>query len=77
MKRKSRITLPDFKTGQIWQMENSHLLIGLIGKTLVHYKQYKGGIPRAPVLLAGKAVLEKYLIEHKAVLVPPQEPVRR
>ena len=71
MKRKNPITLPQFQTGQIWQMANSNLHIGLIGKTLVHYKHYAGGIQRAPISLAVKAVLEKYLIEHEAVLVQP------
>lgn len=52
-------------------MENSNLHIGLIGKTLVHYKHYKGGFQRAPLSLAGKVVLEKYLIENEAVLVNP------
>ncbi len=50
-------------------MENSNVHIGLIGKTLVHYKHYKGDVQRAPVSLAGKLVLEKYLIEKEAVLV--------
>lgn len=52
-------------------MENSNLHIGLIGKTLVHYKHYKGGFQRAPLSLAGKVVLEKYLMENEAVLVNP------
>jgi hypothetical protein len=69
MKPKSRIPLAAFQTGQVWQMENSTLHIGLIGKTLVHYKHYKGGIKRAPVSLADKMVLENYLMENKAVLV--------
>jgi hypothetical protein len=59
----------EFATGQIWQMENSDVHIGLIGKTLVHYKHFKGGVQRSPVSLAGKVVLEKYLIDNKAVLV--------
>ncbi len=71
IKQKSRAPLPAFETGQIWQMENSNVHIGLIGKTLVHYKHYKGDVPRAPVSLAGKSVLEKYLIEKEAVLVQP------
>ena len=69
MKQKSRMPLPPFETGQVWQMDDSNLHIGLIGKTLVHYKHYKGTTQRAPVSLAGKTVLEKFLIEKKAVLV--------
>jgi len=58
-----------FESGQIWQLEDSNLQIGLVGKTLVHYKHYKGNTKRAPISLAGKTVLEKYLREKKAVLV--------
>ena len=47
------------------------LRIGLIGKTLVHYKHYRGAAPRASVSLANKGVLEQFLIKHKAVLAPP------
>ncbi len=71
-KRKPRIPLPAFETGQVWQMANSNVHIGLIGKTLVHYKHYRGDVPRAPISLAGKLVLEKYLFENDAVLVQSQ-----
>lgn len=71
IKQKSRIPLPAFETGQVWQMENSNVHIRLIGKTLVHYKHYRGDVQRAPISLAGKGVLEKYLIENEAVLVQP------
>ena len=69
MKQKSRIPLEPFQSGQIWRLEDSNLQIGLVGKTLVHYKHYKGNTKRAPISLAGKTVLEKYLREKKAVLV--------
>ena len=58
-----------FESGQVWQLEDSNLQIGLVGKTLVHYKHYKGNTKRAPISLAGKKVLEKYLKEKKAILV--------
>ncbi|MHB8523374.1 MAG: hypothetical protein ACYDH9_21825 [Limisphaerales bacterium] len=70
-KQKSRVPLTPFQTGQVWQMENSNVHIRLIGKTLVHYKHYRGDVQRAPISLAGKVVLEKYLIENQAVLVQP------
>ena len=69
MKQKSRIPLQPFESGQIWQLEDSNLQIGLVGKTLVHYKHYRGNTKRAPISLAGKTVLEKYLREKKAILV--------
>lgn len=70
-KLKSRLTFPDFQTGQIWRMGDSNLLISQIGKTLVHYKHYRGVAQRAPISLAVKGDLEKFLIKHEAVLVQP------
>ncbi|KAF0179831.1 MAG: hypothetical protein FD161_1173 [Limisphaerales bacterium] len=60
-----------FETGQIWEMAASNLRIGLIGKTLVHYKHYRGTSPRASVSLANKGELAQFLIKNKAVLAPP------
>ena len=56
------------ETGQVWEMADSNLRIGLIGKTLIHYKHYRGSCPRASVSLTGKAALQEYLVKHKAVL---------
>ena len=69
--RKNRVLQP-FESGQIWQMEDSHLEIGLIGKTLVHYKHYKGQVKRSPVSLLNKVALAKFLLENQAVLVRQQ-----
>lgn len=66
--RKSRIVLQPFQSGQIWQMEDSNLQIGLVGKTLVHYKHYKGQIKRSPVSLSNKDALERFLQDNQAVL---------
>lgn len=66
--RKNRPTLQPFETGQIWQMEDSHLEIGIIGKTLVHFKHYKGQVKRSPVSLLNKDALVKYLLANRAVL---------
>jgi hypothetical protein len=71
IKSNRRPPLPPFATGQVWQMEKSRLQIGTIGKTLVHYKHYRGTTVRSPVSLTGRAALEKYLIENNAVLVEP------
>ena len=69
MKQKSRLSIPPFETGQVWQMEDSNVRIGLIGKTLVHYKHFRTAAPRAPVSLTTIGVLEKFLFDKKAVLV--------
>ena len=52
-------------------MGDSNLEIGLIGKTLVHYKHYKGEMKRSPVSLLNKEVLARFLQDNKAVLVRP------
>lgn len=68
-KSRARAPLPAIQTGQIWQMQDANLRIDLIGKTLVHYKLFRGGVQRAPVSLTGKAALEKFLIANSAVLI--------
>lgn len=65
----NRIPLQPFQSGQVWRLEDSNLQIGLVGKTLVHYKHYKGNTKRAPISLAGKKVLEEYLQRNKAILI--------
>lgn len=62
-----------FETGQIWKMAESNLRIGLIGKTLVHYKHYRGASPRASVSLANKGELSQFLLKNKAVLVAAEK----
>ena len=66
---KKRVSLQPFETGQIWQMEGSHLRIKHVGKTLVHYKLLKTELDRGPLLLKAKATLEEFLKAKKAVLV--------
>lgn len=72
MKKKTQENEPlTFQDGQIWKMVDSNLAIGLVGKTLVHYKHYKGVLKRAPVSLASKRELGKFLRANRAVLVQP------
>lgn len=73
--RPSRAPIQPFQSGQVWELADSRLHIGLVGKTLVHYKQYHGKTKRAPISLANKIALKKYLAAQKAVLIrsaPPQ-----
>ena len=58
-----------FQSGQIWQMEDSHVRIGEVGKTLVEYKLLKGEVKRGPIRLTGKPALQDFLKVHRAVLV--------
>jgi len=69
MKRQARISAAQFENGQVWQMDDSNVEIQLVGKRLVHYKLYKGETKRAPVSLAGKEALQKFLTANKGVLV--------
>ena len=69
MNQKSRIPQKPLETGQVWQMEDSHLHIDLVGKHLVHYKLIKHEAKRTPVSLSNIKAVEKYLKDNKAVLV--------
>ncbi len=55
--------------GQIWELKESNLRIGIVGKRLVHYKHFKRLAKRANTSIATIPVLEKYLEENRAVLV--------
>jgi hypothetical protein len=72
MKHKSQFILKPLETGQVWQMEDANLHIGVVGKRLVHYKLFRGQTKRAPISLSGIGVLEKYLKQSKAILVQPR-----
>ena len=67
----SSAPLPPFETGQVWQMDESTLQIGLIGKTLVHFKHYRAQAKRAPVSLLNKQALARFLKGQRAILLPP------
>jgi len=69
MNQKSRIPLKPLETGQVWQMEDSHLQVDLVGKHLVHYKLIKHEAKRTPMSLCSKKAVEKYLKSNNAVLV--------
>jgi hypothetical protein len=64
------ISASRLQKGQMWQMKDSNLQIGLVGKRLVHYKHYRGKNKRPPLSIASIKVLEEYLDENKAVLSP-------
>jgi hypothetical protein len=68
--RKSPAPLPSFEAGQIWQIGDTNLQIGLVGKRLVHYKHYKAQAKRPSTQLLGKTALETFLQKNRAVLLP-------
>lgn len=67
--RKSSGTIVEFVTGQVWQLADSKLEVGLVGRTLVHYKHYKGLALRPPTQLSSKTTLQKFLSDQEAVLL--------
>ena len=70
MKKSSKMPPTPFQLGQIWQLDGSSVQIGLVGKLLVHYKQFKGTKPiRVPTSLAAIGQLQKYLRQNKAILL--------
>ena len=71
-RRRSQNPLQPLETGQIWKMADSQVIIGTVGKRLVHYKYFKGDTKRPPSSLANLAVLEKFLKENNARLQRPQ-----
>ena len=65
----SSFTAVPFELGQVWQLSDSRLEIGLVGRTLVHYRHFKEPTFRSPTQLSAKAALEKFLKKHNAILV--------
>jgi hypothetical protein len=57
-----------FQAGHVWQMADTIVPIDMVGKTLVHYKHYRGKSKGVPTSLASKPELEKYLTKNKAIL---------
>jgi len=66
---KIRAGMQPLEPGQIWQMKDLNLQVGLVGKLLVHYKLAKPDAVRIANSVGGRATVEKYLKSHKAVLL--------
>jgi hypothetical protein len=58
-----------FQSGQVWQLADSSVQIGLVGRLLVHYRHYKTKQLRVPTSLTSKVKLAKFLKENRAALV--------
>ena len=69
MTKKKRFELKPFAAGQVWDVADASLKIGTVGKTLVHYKRYKGKSRGVPTSFSNKKDLEKFLTVNKAILV--------
>ncbi|MBT5708937.1 hypothetical protein OAH36_00920 [Verrucomicrobia bacterium] len=60
----------DLVAGQLWQVGEFHIEIVQLGKTLCHYRHLRNLNQKGiPVRLEQRKAVEKYLKEHKALLV--------
>ena len=66
---KKNLPSHSFQSGQIWRMENSHVHIGKVGKTLVEYKHVKSKLNRGPIRLIRQLALQDLLQSNGATLV--------
>jgi hypothetical protein len=66
-----RIPQAPLADGQVWQMAELNLQVGMVGKLLVHYKLAKPNAVRIPNLVGSIATIKKFLKKNKAVLLPP------
>ena len=67
--KKSPVPAPEFKIGQVWRMGEDRLQIQVVGKWLVHYRQYIGLDKKLPTRFTARGDLEQMLLSNKAVLV--------
>jgi hypothetical protein len=66
--RSGSIRPPSLKTGQLWRMKEANLLVGMVGKLMVHYKLGKPNALRIPNSCNSIKTIEKLLKSKKAVL---------
>ena len=69
MLEERHITLKPFQSGQVWQLADSSVQIGIVGKLLVHYRHSKPKQLRVRTSLTSKVNLEEFLRKNRAVLV--------
>jgi hypothetical protein len=69
IKSSGRVPQQPLEAGQLWQMAEANLQVGMVGKLLVHYKLGKPGAIRVANSCNGIKTIEKYLKANKAVLV--------
>jgi hypothetical protein len=68
IKSSRRVRQQPLQEGQLWRMADGNLLVGMVGKLLVHYKLGKPDAVRVPISCNGIKTIEKYLKTKKAVL---------
>jgi uncharacterized protein YaeQ len=69
VKLSPRAGQPPLKTGQVWQMSESNLTVGTVGKLLVHYQLGKPDAIRIPKACSSIKSVEAFLKTNNAILV--------
>jgi len=54
--KKSTRLAPDFQNGQVWRLGEDRLQIELVGKWLVHYRQYTALNKKLPMRFAARVI---------------------
>ena len=68
IKPASPIVQPPLAAGQLWRMAEANLLVGMVGRLLVHYKLGKPNAIRIANSCNSIKSVEKYLKANNAVL---------
>lgn len=61
--------------GQLWKMEDKHIEIMEVGKTLTHYRLFQSQ-KRVPISLGGIAAVQAYLRTNGARLIRKAAPLK-
>jgi len=61
--------------GQLWRMDDKHIEIMEVGKTLTHYRLFQNQ-KRVPISLGGIAAVQAYLKTNGAKLIRKSAPVK-
>src|SRR5271163_4941006 len=61
-------TPPPLAKGQLWRMDDKHIEIMEVGKTLTHYRLFQSQ-KRVPISLGGIAAVQAYLKTNGAKLI--------
>ena len=74
MKSKKTSAVPLAK-GQLWKMDDKHIEIMEVGKTLTHYRLFQNQ-KRVPISLGGISAVQAYLKTNGAKLIRKSSPVK-
>jgi hypothetical protein len=74
MSAKKALPVPLAK-GQLWKMDDKHIEIMEVGKTLTHYRLFQSQ-KRVPISLGGIAAVQAYLRTNHAILIRKTAPVK-